>query len=406
MKKTAMTAAGMLIAISILAGCGGNITEEKDADGIEVQEKTETDEVVEDAEAVTDGIEESIEEAVSEEEITSEKEIEKAQEEMKQAAREILLEEERQMIDTDIPLYGGAHIAIVSKSADGEFWGLVKQGMEDAVAAVNEMYGFSKEEEITMYYEGAESELDVETQVNTIDAVISENPDVLCISAVDMDSCIAQLEMARENGIPVVAFDSNVSESELITAYRASDNQEVGKMAAEKLAAALGETGAVAVFSAPEMTESGKQRMEGFQKELENHPGVEIVEIIYLDQVEDMKSAMQGAIAEHPEMKGVFCTNAEVTEIYLTVEETLEGREILMVGVDATTMQQDAIHSGRQLGVISQNPHLMGFETVWTALLATVQNEEGVEFEKRELLAPAWIDLENIDDPEYGKYLY
>ena len=58
-------------------------------------------------------------------------------------------------------------------------------------------------------------------------------------------------------------------------------------MAAEKLAAALGETGAVAVFSAPEMTESGKQRMEGFQKELENHPGVEIVEIIYLDQVED-----------------------------------------------------------------------------------------------------------------------
>ena len=45
MKKTAMTAAGMMIAISILAGCGGNITEEKDADGIEVQEKTEAESV-------------------------------------------------------------------------------------------------------------------------------------------------------------------------------------------------------------------------------------------------------------------------------------------------------------------------------------------------------------------------
>lgn len=28
----------------------------------------------------------------------------------------------------------------------------------------------------------------------------------------DMDSCEAQLEAAKENGIPVIAFDSNVRE--------------------------------------------------------------------------------------------------------------------------------------------------------------------------------------------------
>ena len=399
MKKTAMAAAGMFLMIGILSGCRGNITEEKNLEQIQ---EMHTEDQWEDP-AYEEGDTETDEDSDT---MGSEKDMEKVQEEMKETARRLLLEEERQMIDTDIPLQGGAHIAVVSKSTGGEFWGLVQQGMEDAVAVVNELYGFSKEDAITMYFEGADSELDVETQVNTIDAVISENPDVLCISAVDMDSCSAQLEAARENGIPVVAFDSNVSESEMISAYRASDNLEVGRIAAVKLAEAMEETGAIAVFSAPEMTESGRQRLEGFEKELVNYPEMEIVEVLYLDQVDDMKSAMQSTIAGHPEIRGVFCTNAEVSEIYLGVEETLENRNILMVGVDATTIQQEAVHNGRQLGIVSQNPHLMGFETVWTALLTTVQGETGVEFEKRELLVPAWIDRENIDDAEYGKYLY
>lgn len=87
-----------------------------------------------------------------------------------------------------------------------------------------------------MTFEGPDNEEDVETQINTIDAVIAENPDVLCISASDMDSCEAQLEAAKENGIPVIAFDSNVAEKKLVKAYRGTDNVQVGKMAAYQLA--------------------------------------------------------------------------------------------------------------------------------------------------------------------------
>ena len=89
---------------------------------------------------------------------------------------------------------------------------MVKKGMEDAVKEINKAYGYKKDDQITMTFEGPDNEEDVETQINTIDAVIAENPDVLCISASDMDSCEAQLEAAKENGIPVIAFDSNVAE--------------------------------------------------------------------------------------------------------------------------------------------------------------------------------------------------
>ena len=55
-----------------------------------------------------------------------------------------------------------------------------------------------------------------------------------------MDSCEAQLEAAKENGIPVIAFDSNVAEKKLVKAYRGTDNVQVGKMAAYQLGSALG----------------------------------------------------------------------------------------------------------------------------------------------------------------------
>lgn len=416
MKKTAITVAGVCVMISMLAGCGGNNTEEVNSTKVEVQGDVASDhDSVSDVDNENINVDDEKESEVKTNEShttdsaqteVSEKDIEKAMKEVKEAARESLIEEEKQMIDTSVRILEGAHIAVVSKSTDGEFWKLIKEGMEDAVTAVNEAYAFEKDHLITMNFEGAESELDVETQVNTIDAVISENPDVMCIAAGDMDSCQAQLEAARENGIPVVAFDSNVSESEMITAFRATDNMEAGRMAARKLAEELDNSGALGVFSAPEMTESGKNRLEGFKQELENYPEMEIVEIIYMDQVEDMKSAIQSAIVEHPELRGVFCTNATIAEMYLELDEILENRNILMVGMDATTVQQDAIHDGRQIGVVSQNPHMMGFETIWTALLTTVEDMKDVEFSRNRLLQPVWIDMNNIDDVEYGKYLY
>ena len=159
---------------------------------------------------------------------------EKAQEEEEPAIPEI---------DTSVEIQAGARIAVVSKSVSGSFWGLVKQGMEQAVADVNEAYGFGKDEQITMTFEGASNETDVESQVNTLDAVIAENPDVLCISASDVNSLQAQLEAAKENGIPVVAFDSNVSDSKMVRAFRGTDNTRVGEIAAYRLAVAIGKMG-------------------------------------------------------------------------------------------------------------------------------------------------------------------
>ena len=104
---------------------------------------------------------------------------------------------------------------------------------------MNEAYGFKKDKQITMTFEGPDNEEDVESQINTLDAVIAENPSVVCLSAGDMDSCQAQLEVAKENGIPVIAFDSNVSDTKLVRAFPGTDNTQIGKYAHISLEAPL-----------------------------------------------------------------------------------------------------------------------------------------------------------------------
>ena len=215
----------------------------------------------------------------------------------------------------------------------------------------------------------------------------------------------AQLENAKENGIPVVAFDSNVSEKKLIKAYRGTDNFQVGKMAAYELGRSIGKVGRVAVFSAQEKTKSVQDRVSGFLNNIGNYGDIEVVEIIYSDQVDDMKTAMQETLDKYPELDGVFCTNADITEMYLDLEKSDEYDAPALVGVDATTKQQEAIRNGEELGTVSQQPYAMGYQTIWAAAETTAP-KKSVVIEKNVLSSPAWIDADSLDDPEYSSYLY
>ena len=315
-------------------------------------------------------------------------------------------EDRASKIDTTITLGAGSRIAVVSKATDGEYWKLVRQGMEAAVKDINTAYDFTSDDAITMTFEGPSDESDVETQINTLDAVIAENPTVLCLSASDIESCQAQLEAASENGIPVVVFDSNVNDDALVAAFRGTDNEYVGKMAAEKLADAIGGSGKIAVFSAQEKTESIQKRVEGFEEAIaSDYPDISIVSKIYMDQVDDMSEAISNVLTSYPDLAGVFCTNENASNLYLSVDKGENAP--VMVGVDASTVQQDAIKNGQELGCVSQDPYEIGYQTIIAAAQAmSTDEEQAAAVEKNVLLEPGWIDAANIEDSQNSNYLY
>lgn len=300
-----------------------------------------------------------------------------------------------------INLEAGSHIAVVVKSTKNGFWMSVKSGMNAAVKDLNEKLGYKGDNKIKLSFEGPSDETNVDNQINIIDAVLEENPDVLCLSAIDMDSCQAQLEAAEENGIPVIVLDSGVKAGN-INATCVVDNYQAGAQAAVKLADAIGGSGKVAVMAHVESAQNCQEREQGFTETIaEKYPDIEIVNISHQNEETSVSEMAESVLKLFPDVKGYFCTNENTAGAVLDAISA-SGKEIAVVGIDAGKKQKDAIKSGKEVGVLVQNAYGMGYATVVAAARAAL----GMENDENINPGIEWIDAENISDERYANYLY
>ena len=301
----------------------------------------------------------------------------------------------------EINLEAGSHIAVVVKSTKNGFWTSVKRGMDAAVADLNEKLGYKGDEKVKLTFEGPSDETDVDNQINIIDAVLGENPDVLCLSAIDMDSCQAQLEAAEENGIPVIVLDSGVKAGN-VNATCVVDNYQAGVQAAEKLADAIGGSGKIAVMAHVESAQNCQEREQGFTETIaEKYPDIEIVNISHQNEETSVSEMAESVLKLFPDVKGYFCTNGNVAGDVLDAISA-SGKEVAVVGIDAGKKQKDAIKSGKEVGVLVQNAYGMGYATFVAAARAAL----GMENDDSINPGMEWIDSENISDERYANYLY
>ena len=295
----------------------------------------------------------------------------------------------------------GSRIAVVLKSIRDEFWTTVRDGIEDAVKALNEKMGYTGEDQIMVSFDGPTDDSDVEKQIDLIDTVLSENPTILCIAAIDRQSCEAQLEMAAENDIPVVMLDSGV-ESGPISALCATDNYAAGTEAAKKMAEAIGDEGQIAVMTHTESTQTSQDREKGFTDEIsKNHPNIEIVNISHENDDFTMEKMADAVFTLYPEVEGYFCTNEDASGAVLDALDAA-GKEITVIGFDSGEQQQNAVKNGTELGFFAQNPYGMGY----AAVIAGVRADQNLEVDTFINTSYQWIDSSNLENEEYSSYLY
>ena len=295
----------------------------------------------------------------------------------------------------------GSRIAVVLKSTRYEFWTTVMDGIEDAVKALNEKMGYTGEDQIMVSFDGPTDDSDVEKQIDLIDTVLSENPTILCIAAIDRQSCEAQLEMAAENDIPVVMLDSGV-ESGPISALCATDNYAAGTEAAKKMAEAIGDEGQIAVMTHTESAHTSQDREKGFTDEIsKNHPNIEIVNISHENDDFTMEKMADAVFTLYPEVEGYFCTNEDASGAVLDALDAA-GKEITVIGFDSGEQQQNAVKNGTELGFFAQNPYGMGY----AAVIAGVRADQNLEVDTFINTSYQWIDSSNLENEEYSNYLY
>lgn len=391
MKNRLRTLTAILLAGVMLAGCGGKSqTAENEKKKTEpTQEVTET----------------PTQEPAAEPTQTADNEA------VDKDKKEIEIPNEDQLVADYTSVQGlvlekASHIAVVVKNTETGYWKAVRQGMDQAVADLNTALGYEGDDQIKCTFEGPQTETSIDDQVNILDAVLAENPDVLCLAAIDMKSCEAQLEAAEENEIPVIILDSGVETNDLVYSVCATDNYSAGREAARRLCEKIQDAGQVAVMAHLQLSETCQDRVKGFEEELqENHPNVQLVNVSYEPGKEDdpgIEEQMKQVLEQYPDLKGYFCTNEVMSTTALGVLEDYEDRQIQMVGFDLGKVQEEAVRSGAEAGVVCQNPYGMGYATVVAAVRAAL----GMENDEKIDAGFQWLDKDNIDLEENAKFIY
>ena len=410
MKKAIIGLICLMLATGTVVGCGSKKTEpeESQKNTAEKVDKSEKEQAESETKEEDKKTEETNQETGKETDTngnkTSEEEGSKTAENMSEDLTMKVLKEQAGTYDytslEELNPEPGTRIAVVVKNTKTGFWKNVKKGMDDAVEDLNEKMGYKGEDKIKISFEGPGNETDVESQINIIDAVLSENPSILCLAAIDMESCQPQVEEATLNGIPVVVLDSGV-QSEQVNAICATDNYAAGTEAAKKMAEALGEKGQVAIMAHVETSESSQKRVAGFTDEMKNHPEIEIVNIFYENEETSMSELAEAVLKLYPEVKGYYCTNEIATNNVLDIVNTSD-KEVKVIGFDSGEKQIKAVKDGVELGMFAQNPYGMGYATI----VAGVRADQGLENDAFINTGYQWIDSTSIELPEYKNYLY
>jgi len=211
-------------------------------------------------------------------------------------------------------------------------------------------------------------------QASDIEDLIQQEVDLIMINPVDSEAVAAAVESANSANIPVITVDRSAAGGEVVS-HIASDNTAGGEMAAEHLTSIVGEGAAVAELEGVPGSSAARERGEGFNKIAAESLDVVAKQTANFNRSEGL-SVMENILQANPDIKGVFAHNDEMA---LGALEAIEasGKDIAVVGFDATDDAVKAVEDGRLDGTIAQKPEMIGE----MAVEAAVQSLEGEEVE-------------------------
>ena len=302
-----------------------------------------------------------------------------------------------------ISLEPGTAIAMVATNSENPFWDVVKAGAQKAVADLNQELGFTGKDKISFTFTAPKDE-NVIDQINIIDQFLDKAPDALCIAFTDASACKTQMQMAKNNGIKLIAFDT--PDDNLMTeAVVGTNNPQAASDEAEKLFEAIGYEGKVAIIVHNFLTQTGQERKQAIVDTLANSYNdkeIQFVDIVYLAQEDRSEEEILDDLLErNPDLAGIICTDLMTTEMVIDYTRKLEERSFVVAGFDNSEKIIDAVEDGTIIGTMSQDPYGMGYASVVTAA-RTIAGQEKAD---HVYSAHQWIDSENLQTEEIQSLL-
>ena len=344
-----------------------------------------------------------------------------------------------------LTLEKGTSISIIGRGSSSAYWTEIKAGAQRAIDDMNSMLGYKGDDKVKLTYSAPAMEDDVDDQVNILDEELARYPSAIGIAAVDSGACEVQFDLAAENGIPVVAFDSGTDYQDIVCMID-TNNMEAAAMAANKLCDMIDNEGEVIAVMHDNKSTSAKEREEGFQNTIQQkHSNVQVVEKYHLDDLEDLQKqieleqkeedktenngssepekdgedsdtpdvdeaaasmtqedAVKYILEKHPDVKGIYTTNETTAKLVLSVLEELDGNDVKVVSFDGGKEQLERLEEGSLDGLIVQNPYGIGYATVVACARAILSQGNEAEVNA----GFTWVTRDNMDSEAIQKMMY
>ena len=327
-----------------------------------------------------------------------------------------------------LALEPGSYVSIIGRFAGDSYWKEVEEGAKKAISDLNTALGYKGDEKIKLTYSAPETRDDVNEQVNILDEELARYPVAIGIAAIDTTACTIQFDLASENGIPIITFDSG-SDYQNVGSHISTDNIAATKTAATQLAYAIEETGEIAVFVQDSISMTAKQRLQGFSDTIASEfPNISIVNVYHMDDLEAMRQTIvteknealpegeEPLVAENitqedvvtyileknPNLKGIYATNLDSTQLVAKVLTKLQRTDLKFVGFDGGEEQMQLLKDGVLTGLVVQYPFAMGY----AAVVAAARVALGLGNESVVDSGYTWVTPDNMSEKEIEKMLY
>ena len=208
-------------------------------------------------------------------------------------------------------------------------------------------------------------------QISDVEQMIDSGVQLLVIAPLNSDGWDSVFAKATAKKIPIITIDRKINATpcrDYLT-FIGSDFEEQGKRAADKLAAALGNQGSVAILLGSPGNNVTTLRTKGFKDQIAKvAPDVKIVfEQTGQFSREEGQKVTEQLLQSNSDIKGIY---AENDEMGLGAEVALKGAgkkagDVKIVSIDGTKGAVQGIADGWFSAVIESNPRFgpLAFET-------------------------------------------
>ncbi|MDD4080876.1 MAG: sugar ABC transporter substrate-binding protein [Eubacteriales bacterium] len=286
---------------------------------------------------------------------------------------------------TAAPLLAEEQFTIVVnlKTLSSEYWQTVKSGIDEAA----EEFG------LVIDVQGPAAETEIAEQVQQLETMLAAKPDAIIIAPLDGDAVIGAIESTGYEGI-VIFCDTDANYDKKVSFVGTSNQVAAHSGGVYGIELAGGKDAKALIIYGQEGDNTSNLRKAGYEQALAE-AGLEPVAMLSGNNTTDgATKVMEDQLIANPEINLVLCHNDDTAIGALNAVKAAGKEGITIMGFDGNQSAVELIASGDLAGTVAQQPKLMGYLSVETALKAL----KGEAVEANVVVDTVIIDKDNFEE--------